>query len=561
MLLSLQRCICVLITYTLTPAAVETKGKHVLFIMADDLRTTLGCYGDPLVKTPNIDQLASKSQVFFNAYAQQAVCAPSRTSMLTSRRPDTTRLYDFYSYWRVAAGNYTTLPQHFKSQGYTTMSVGKVFHPGIASNNTDDYPYSWSVPPYHPPSFRYEKQKVCKGDDGALHADLLCAVNVTEQPSGTLPDMESSAEAVRLLRGHHDGPFFLAVGFHKPHIPFRIPQEYLSLYPLDKMSLAPDPDVPEGLPSVAYNPWMDIRSREDVRALNTSFPYGPIPKDFQLRIRQHYFAAVSYVDAQVGQLLSALDDMGLADDTMVVFSSDHGWSLGEHGEWAKYSNFDVATRVPLMFYVPGVTFFPDGVRAGSVFPFVDVFGQSKHTFKAEHVVSNMVELVDVFPTVSYMAGLGVPDRCPCVSFKQELCTEGRNLAYTFGRRERGKNAEEIAFSQYPRPADVPQANSDLPFLKDIKVMGYSLRSWDYRYTLWLGFDPNTFQANVTDVHAGELYMLADDPFQDHNLYNHSVHSLVLRKTSGLYQSLGLQERMRLQLVFLTAGMKQSHRKP
>ncbi|XP_056457040.1 iduronate 2-sulfatase [Gadus chalcogrammus] len=563
---SLQRyCVCVLIIYTLTPAVVETKAKNVLFIMADDLRTTLGCYGDPLVKTPNIDQLASKSQVFLNAFAQQAVCGPSRTSMLTSRRPDTTRLYDFYSYWRVAAGNYTTLPQYFKSQGYTTMSVGKVFHPGIASNYTDDYPYSWSVPPYHPPSFRYEKEKMCKGAGGGLHANLLCAVDVAEQPGGTLPDLESAAEAVRLLRGlgddGDDGPFFLAVGFHKPHIPFRIPQEYLSLYPLDQMSLAPDPEVPEGLPSVAYNPWMDLRLREDVMALNTSFPYGPIPKDFQLRIRQHYYAAVSYLDAQVGRLLTALDDSRLADDTMVVFSSDHGWSLGEHGEWAKYSNFDVATQVPLMFYVPGVTFYADWLQPGTIFPFVDVFDRSEHRFKAGHVVRNVVELVDVFPTVSYMAGLDAPDRCPLVSFKEELCTEGDNLAYTFGRLERGKDDEDIAFSQYPRPADVPQVNSDLPLLANIKVMGYSLRSWDYRYTLWLGFDPNTFKANVTDVHAGELYMLADDPLQDHNLYRRSDHQRMLRKTSGLRQSLSLQKRMRLQLLYLTAGMKKSHLKP
>lgn len=137
--------------------------RNVLLIMADDLRTSLGCYSDSVVKSPNIDQLASKSQVFLNAYAQQAVCAPSRTSMLTSRRPDTTRLYDFKSYWRVHSGNYTTLPQYFKSRGYITMSVGKVFHPGIASNYTDDYPYSWSIPAYHPASFRYEKKKVWRG--------------------------------------------------------------------------------------------------------------------------------------------------------------------------------------------------------------------------------------------------------------------------------------------------------------------------------------------------------------------------------------------------------------
>ncbi|XP_024863161.1 iduronate 2-sulfatase isoform X2 [Kryptolebias marmoratus] len=489
-----------LLLLTLTVASVPwTERKNVLFIIADDLRTSLGCYGDTVAKSPNVDQLASKSQVFLNAHAQQAVCAPSRTSMLTSRRPDTTRLYDFNSYWRVHSGNYTTLPQHFKSKGYTTMSVGKVFHPGIASNHTDDYPYSWSVPAYHPASFKFEKQKVCKGDDGELHANLLCAVNVSEQPAGTLPDLESADEAVTLLKSRAaDGaPFFLAVGFHKPHIPFRIPQEYLSLYPLEDMSLAPDPDVPKLLPPVAYNPWTDVRKREDVQKLNISFPYGPIPKDFQLRIRQHYYAAVSYMDAQVGRLLSALDELGMTNSTMVVFTSDHD---------AK-------------------------------------------------VVRNMVELVDLFPTVSSMADLGAPKSCPRVSLQVELCTEGKSLAPTFRHAEKGKNAELLAFSQYPRPADAPQVNSDLPDLKDIKVMGYSLRTWDYRYTLWMGFDPQTFQVNLTDVHAGELYMMEDDPGQDTNVYSDFERSLATRKTDGLSRVASLQERMKLQLLRLTAGMK------
>lgn len=556
-------CFLLLPFHTLTAEADgKTERKNVLFIMADDLRTSLGCYGDSVVKSPNIDQLASKSQVFFNAYAQQAVCAPSRISMLTSRRPDTTRLYDFNSYWRVHSGNYTTLPQYFKSNGYFTMSVGKVFHPGIASNHTDDYPYSWSIPAYHPASFRFEKEKMCKGDDGKLHANLLCAVNVTEQPGGTLPDLESTDEAVRLLKSqaNSQSPFFLAVGFHKPHIPFRIPQEYLSLYPLDEMTLAPDPDVPELLPPVAYNPWMDIRMREDVQKLNASFPYGPIPKDFQLRIRQHYFAAVSYMDAQVGRLLSTLDELQLTNSTVVVFSSDHGWSLGEHGEWAKYSNFDVATRVPLMFFVPGVT--TNHIQwKTSTFPFIDVFSQSEHSFSNDKVIRNVVELVDVFPTVSHLAGLGAPPSCPEVSFQKELCTEGHNRANTFTSQEEGRNEEHVSFTQYPRPADTPQVNSDLPDLKDIKVMGYSLRTWDYRYTLWLGFNPKTFQVNVSDVHAGELYLLEEDPRQDNNVYNSilsdSDHSVVMRKMASFTPAVSLQMRMKLQLCYLTAGMKTS----
>lgn len=539
----------------LTLAAARAERSNVLFVVADDLRTSLGCYGDTLAKSPNIDQLASKSQSFLNAYAQQAVCAPSRTSMLTSRRPDTTRLYDFNSYWRVHSGNYTTLPQHFKSEGYYTMSVGKVFHPGIASNHTDDYPYSWSIPAYHPFSFRFEKQKVCKGEDGQLHANLLCAVNVTEQPGGTLPDLETTDEAVRLLksRARNGDPFFLAVGFHKPHIPFRIPQEYLSLYPLDEMVLAPDPDVPKRLPPVAYNPWTDVRKREDVQKLNVSFPYGPIPKDFQLRIRQHYYAAVSYMDAQVGRLLSTLDALGLTDSTMVVFTSDHGWSLGEHGEWAKYSNFDVATRVPLIMFVPGVTA-AHSLPGKSTFPFIDVLSQPEHSFTNGRVIQNMVELVDIFPTVSIMAGLPAPEHCPDVSFQVALCTEGRNLAHTFHHKERGKNAELIAFSQYPRPADTPQNNSDLPDLQDIKVMGYSLRSWDYRYTLWLGFNPRSFQVNVSDVHGGELYMLADDPGQDKNIYGDLDHSVGM-KMASLPHDASLLTRMSLQLYYHTAGLK------
>ncbi|XP_051918340.1 iduronate 2-sulfatase isoform X1 [Hippocampus zosterae] len=533
--------------------------RNVLFIVADDLRTSLGCYGDVTVKSPNIDQLASKSHVFLNAFAQQAVCAPSRTSMLTSRRPDTTRLYDFKSYWRVHSGNYTTLPQHFKLQGYVTMSVGKVFHPGIASNHTDDYPYSWSIPAYHPSSFRFEKEKMCKGEDGRLHANLLCAVNVTEQPGGTLPDMESGDEAVRLLKTQaSDGnPFFLAVGFHKPHIPFRIPQEYLRLYPIEQMTLAPDPNVPIHLPPVAYNPWTDIRKRDDVQKLNISFPYGPVPKDFQLRIRQHYYAAVSYLDAQVGRLLSALDTLGLAQSTIVVFTSDHGWSLGEHGEWAKYSNFDVATRVPLIFYVPEPPA-SYSVLKESTFPFVDVFSPSEVIFKTDQVVKNVVELVAIFPTVSYLAGLKTPPPCPGISFKEELCTEGRNLAHEFKPKKTKNNEEAVSFSQYPRPADTPQENSDLPDLKDIKVMGYSLRTYDYRFTLWLGFDPKTYQVNVSDVHSGELYMLVDDPGEDNNVYDDfEQHSMMMIRTKmkNMPPTVSVQTRMKLQLLYLTAGMK------
>ncbi|XP_075797198.1 iduronate 2-sulfatase isoform X2 [Pelodiscus sinensis] len=516
---------------------------NVLFIVADDLRPALGCYGDSLVKSPNIDQLASRSVVFQNAYAQQAVCAPSRVSFLTGRRPDTTRLYDFHSYWRVHAGNYSTIPQYFKENGYTTLSVGKVFHPGISSNHSDDYPYSWSMPPFHPSAEKYENSKTCKGKDGELHANLVCPVDVTEVPLGTLPDIQSTKEAIRLLNlmKIKNRKFFLAVGYHKPHIPLRYPQEFLKLYPMENITLAPDPQVPAELPTVAYNPWTDIRQREDVQALNISFPYGPIPEDFQRQIRQSYFAAVSYLDTQVGLLLNALDDAGLSNNTIVMFTADHGWSLGEHGEWAKYSNFDVATRVPLMFYVPGKTssFARPGER---LFPYLDPFTHVSD-FVAPGKAKKMVELVSVFSTLAELAGLWVPPACPDASFHVALCTEGPSVVRHFNATDEDVYAtaydsdydleddyeEPIAFSQYPRPADTPQWDSDKPELKDIKIMGYSMRTVDYRYTVWVGFNPSNFSADLQDVHAGELYMVGSDPNEDHNIYNSSLHGDLVKK--------------------------------
>lgn len=508
---------------------------NVLLIIVDDLRPSLGCYGDRFVRSPNIDQLASHSLLFRNAFAQQAVCAPSRVSFLTGRRPDTTRLYDFSSYWRVHAGNFSTLPQYFKENGYVTMSVGKVFHPGISSNHSDDSPYSWSLPPYHPSSEKYENTKTCRGPDGGLHANLLCPVDVADVPEGTLPDKQSTEEAIRLLQKMKTSasPFFLAVGYHKPHIPFRYPKEFQKLYPLDNISLAPDPRVPDGLPPVAYNPWMDIREREDVQALNLSVPYGPIPAHFQRKIRQSYFASVSYLDTQVGQLLSTLDHLQLTGRTIVVFTSDHGWALGEHGEWAKYSNFDVTTHVPLMFYVPGRTA-PLPEADQKLFTYIDPFDSVPELMKPGWQTEDLVELVSLFPTLAGLAGLQVPHRCPIPSFHVELCREGQTLLGHFRFHDleedpalRENPREAIAYSQYPRPADYPQWNSDKPNLKDIKVMGYSIRTVDYRYTVWVSFDPRNFVANFSDVHAGELYFVDSDPLQDHNMYNGSQGTLSL----------------------------------
>ncbi|XP_052797237.1 iduronate 2-sulfatase-like isoform X2 [Mya arenaria] len=588
---------------------------NVLFVVVDDLRPALGTYGDRFMTTPNIDNLARQAVLFEHAFVQQALCGPSRVSFLTSRRPDTTRLYDFYSYWRQAAGK--------------------------SSNFTDDYPYSWSQPAYHPSTEKYKMAKVCPDVDGSLHMNLVCPVRVSDMPEGTLPDIQSTDKAIQLLQHRDRGrPFFLAVGYHKPHIPLKYPREYLDLYPLVKVPKVSNPIHPEYLPDVAWNPWTDIRERDDVKNLNLSFPYGPVPTNFSQLIRQSYFAATSYMDAQLGRLLSTLDSEGLANNTIVLFVGDHGWSLGEHQEWSKYSNYEVATQVPLLVYVPGVT--SRALGEEPIFPFVDLLQHRKGwmgkttskkrkvvsfqfknnldvprsvvttemdngkasnnsgktqelkydggsitltTHERERIskqlrVSELVELVDIFPTLADLAGLKVPPRCSEPSNNITLCTEGSSMApliyrasqvrqrsmnfgdtygiakenILFFKRRRTKNGQSsnrirkhkklhtsdraqalqwksAVFSQYPRPSDVLKEDSDKPRLKNIKIMGYTMRTKEFHYTEWVGFNHSTFKMNWEDLRATELYLRDKDPFENKNVAGFKQYANLIKRLS------------------------------
>ncbi|XP_052276765.1 iduronate 2-sulfatase-like isoform X2 [Dreissena polymorpha] len=597
---------------------------NVLFIVVDDLRPMLGSYGESNMITPNIDNLAQHSIQFQNAFVQQALCGPSRVSFLTSRRPDTTRLYDFYSYWRDSAGNFTTLPQLFKNNGYHTVSVGKVFHPGKSSNFTDDFPYSWSVPAYHPSTLKYKDAKVCPGQDGCLHRNLVCPVTISDMPRGTLPDLQSTEFAIKALRDFSSKPrtlFFLAVGFYKPHIPLKYPKEYLELYPLDKVPKVPNPSRPTYLPPVAWNPWTDIRKRDDLQSLNVSFPYGPIPENFSQLIRQSYFAATSYIDAQVGRLLDALETEGFANNTIILLVGDHGWSLGEHQEWCKYSNFEVSTRVPMILFVPGLT--TEVHNHHRKFPFVNVLSKkplvyhrdpenlkglktvnfslnedrsfdetyesSEQTDVLKFVqndsllrlkywrgknniieerkakqVSELVELVDIFPTLAELAGLPKLQTCPKNSSYIMLCTEGSSMVpliqgasnwlikndfsiikhvkshYHDNNKLQVKGWKEAVFTQYPRPSDIPVKDSDQPRLHRIKIMGYSIRTRQYRYTEWVAFNQSSFTMDWSDIHARELYVLDTDQLEDNNVaglqtYIDIVTSLSLQLHQGWRQ--------------------------
>lgn len=389
--------------------------------------------------------------------------------MLTSRRPDSLRLYDFYSYWRTTegVGNFTTLPQYLKANGYETISLGKVFHPGASSNFTDDFPISWSAKPFHSPSERFINKPICVDKTtGELVKNVVCPVQIPFQPLGTLPDIETIRKAKDVLANRSSSkPLFLAVGLHKPHIPLRFPAHYLDLHDASKFNEPIFSYVPHDLPTVAFNPFTDIRSRTDAQRSNITFPFGPIPHSFGVSIRQAYYAAISYVDDLVGDLLRSID----LSRTVVVLTSDHGWSLGEHAEWAKYSNYDVALRVPLIIFDPQLT--------------------AERIPKLKRRVSNVVELLDIFPTIVDLCKL--PALPMCGSHHEERCCEGRSLIPLVHHAE-PLNAS-LAFSQYPRPADYPQEDSDRPRLAHIKIMGYSVRTYQFRYTVWIGFDHKSFR--------------------------------------------------------------------
>nr|XP_050855058.1 iduronate 2-sulfatase isoform X3 [Vespula vulgaris] len=420
-----------LLFWIITLSCSSFAKPNFLLIMIDDLRTTLGCYGDHNSYTPNIDHLAKQGIIFSQAYAQQALCAPSRNSILTSRRPDTLQLYDFYSYWRDTVGNFTTLPEYLKNNGYNTMSIGKIFHPGISSNNSDDSPYSWSEKPFHPYTNRYKDAPVCQTTKNSLPAqNLVCPVDLKFMPNQTLPDIEILKKAKRYIQTHKSDikPFFLAVGFQKPHIPLKYPKKYLKYHPLEKFEV-PKPYVwPNNTDSVAYNPWIDLRKRKDVQRLHLKFPWEKIPKNFAKLIIQSYYGAVSYIDDIIGKLIYQLHISKILQKTVIILTSDHGWSLGEHAEWGKYSNFDVSVHVPLIMSIPFMTF--------NVIPW-----------------------------------------------------------------------KKAAFSQYPRPGIEPtlHPNSDEPHLKDITIMGYSLKSHEYRYTAWIPFTSENKTANWKIIISEELY--------------------------------------------------------
>lgn len=350
---------------------------NVLLIMVDDLRPELGSFGAPYVVSPSIDRLAAEGVAFDRAYVQAPVCGASRASLLTGIRPARRRFVSFDTRVEVDAPGATTLPGLLTAAGYTTIANGKILH------WEDDDVASWSEPPWRimpggadQRVYLLPENQRSLEEQGRGPANEAADVADTAYPDGQVAE-KSIADLRRLAAG--DAPFFLAVGFWKPHLPFNAPARYWDLY--DRATL-PGPRAP-GRPLDA--PDAALHDSPELRAQYTGIPPAgePIPDDLARTLTHGYLAALSYTDAQIGRVLGELDALGLADDTIVVLMGDHGFLLGEHGMWTKHANFDLALRTPLVIRAPGHA---RGARVAAI-----------------------VEGLDVYPTIAELLGLAPPD--------------------------------------------------------------------------------------------------------------------------------------------------------
>lgn len=458
------------------PAAPAAGKFNVLFIAIDDLRPQMGCYGDTVVRTPNMDRLAASGLLFTSAYVQQALCSPSRTSLLTGLRPDTTGITSIGPHFRERSPNVVTLPQHFKNHGYVTRGIGKIYHDGL------DDPPSWTAPHenttvsgYTPEGAAKQRERVAAAK--ARGVDLSIKNNVPYGPAYEWPDCPDNGlkdganadRALEILREIKDKPFFFAVGFSKPHIPYVAPKKYWDMYDAAKLPLPANQYPPKDAPPWACQGLVEVQRYDLIPHVD------PLPEEIKRRLLHGYLACASYIDAQVGRLLDELKRLGLADKTIVILWGDHGYQLGEHAMWAsKHTNYETSVRAPLMIRVPGK---PDGKKSAA-----------------------LVEFVDMYPSLADLCGLPVPAAAEGTSFAPLLETPGRPW-------------KKAAFSQYHRGG----------------YKGYSIRTGRWRLVEWTkpkgGAEP-----------VYELYDEQADPQENVNLAGRPEHAATVKELAAMLKA-------------------------
>jgi len=422
---------------------------NILLICVDDLRPELNCYGAGHIISPNINALADESVVFTRAYTQQAVCAPSRNTLMTGLRPDGLGIYDLRTFFRTMAPDVVTLSQHFMQHGYQAEGMGKIYHTGHGNKNDS---LSWSVPHWYPHQLINQREPIQSGDTTHLHTSFpkIGGKNIPWVNSGLPEELHNDAmvtsraiERMDVLKGK---PFFLAVGMVKPHLPFVAPSKYWDLYDPAQI-VVPPPDRPDEYPPYAFTNWGELRKYHGVPA------EGPLTDEDAKNMIHGYYACVSLIDAQVGRLTEKLKELGLYENTVIVLWGDHGWKLGEYGDWCKHTNYELDTRIPVIVRIPKI-------KAGEGW-----------------ISDAIVETVDIYPTLCDLAGLDGPGHLQGSSFRKVL--ESSTAEW-----------DEVAFSQYPRSSNING--------QAVKLMGYSMRTPEYRITRWV--DRETRETIDTEIY-------------------------------------------------------------
>lgn len=438
------------------PIQAQESSPNVLFIVADDLNASLNSYGKDGIVTPNLDRLAESGVKFERAYSQAPLCNPSRASMMTGKRPHNLGIWNNDPHFRGIYPSIKTIPQHFKNHGYHSVGIGKIYH-NWGGQVLEGDPKSWSEPQvYHWGVHAWDRY--VPGRPYKMYSDVArIAVQSEDVPDEAYLDGRITNAAINKLRELQETPFFLGVGFWKPHLPYNVPKKYWDLYDRENLPQVKYSEKVEGVPKIAYVDSHEGRS------------YGGVPKRGKIsdstkkELRHGYLAAISYVDAQVGKILAEVDRLGLTENTIIVFVSDHGYHAGEHGQFGKWTNFEVGARVPFIISAPGFT--SEGKASQSI-----------------------VESLDIFPTLIQLCNLPKPDGLDGISLVPIL-------------KNPNERVKSYALSQIARP---------LGGVDDLEIIGSSIRNEKFRYNIWV-------KKSTGNTVAEELYKLSEDIYNADNL--------------------------------------------
>ena len=460
----------------------DTRPPNILFIAVDDLRTELGCYGNEAIKSPNIDKLARQGIVFNRAYCQQPICMSSRASLMSGLRPDTLRIYNTKALDELAP-DVLTINQHFENNGYQIWASGKIYHHGI------DRQVQWGenrvIPETAEQGRGYLSEEAIKivEDYDAYYREQRGGPGGGRGPAYESPDVADNAYhdglmtdlAIDQLAEYKSGekPFFMAVGYKKPHLPFNAPKKYWDLYDANEIEMADNPYMPENVSEYFRYNFGELRNYAGI-------PKGQEQFDESLsrNLKHGYYACVSYIDAQIGRLLDGLKQNGLDQNTIVILWGDHGWKLGEHGMWCKHTQFELDNHVPLLVKVPG---------------------QSEGSLKTDA----FVEFVDIYPTLCELAGLELPDHLQGASFAPLIDEPDRPW-------------KEGAITVWPLNRNDPEK----------VVIGYSIQTDRYRYTEWI-------RESSGELMARDLFDHKIDPDENVNISNDPDQNEIIEELSRL----------------------------